>query len=501
LYDYIMETQLQIIKNLPPGLVLPTADIPTEKYRKENFRPGECTNENIFDLGTLAVALAAWAAPITERVSLMPTQRDIIELHTAGYGVAMRTLNRRGGIKWLQRTLGFYPEGYVPPEEELTPRLVWVTTHAYYLDSPPETEHLPPLKQLLQWGSERNLLPAPKIILPIYNSDLPRLRKMLSVERKVERTIVTNQDLYRLGARVIQENNGPMGGDELDKKYGNEFRSNLARVIKWRFGSLTNFWGEFDYLPTASGLNKDDLLNCGVRWNIQYGPTNFATPLLRSLSRAKRFANPTTIAAHFDSIPLYRAAVETGYNVYLQVRTEFEHASVDPEVFRLACRKFEATEEFEAHLHNNRDYLVKLSALALRETLQIMDRGLNLEDEGIFKQELSAITTALQNADLWNERALRFCLNLIPRFAVEEAINNILNTEHASEARPSQQAIEWAEEVINFYYDNQEDPMAPYAPKLGKSLQRRLPAGGEEALRQAGYWLDEQRIREVMSEE
>ena len=205
-----MRSVLDVDVGLPPGLWLPTADEPVDRFRSEVFNHSNHPYEDIVDFGVFATAMTALAAN-DKRPSFMPSQMILLELYTAGYGVQPKRVQRvYGGESRLQRALGFYPNRSKPGKEEIFERCRWMAEFVL----PKVIEPNPALKTvhgILSWGTKRNLLPSTDVVRSAVNGDTTEIRRIFGIEKPDTLVLVTKRDLFKFGAKIIDENGGPLG--------------------------------------------------------------------------------------------------------------------------------------------------------------------------------------------------------------------------------------------------------------------------------------------------
>lgn len=409
---------LAVPEGLPPGIVplLPEAD--TAKYRAENFNHGSHTPDDLRGYGIFVITLALYAAPDTGRTNFMPTTMDFQELLEAGYGMGYHRLQKLGGIKALQRNLGFYPDGYHPEQEELLERLRWM---AQYALKPPiefKSSHKK-INQVIQWGADRNLLPARDITLDILGDARVYAQRMFGIETRSLRTAYSYLDVYRFGARVIRENDGPLTRDALDQKYPSVFNARPGNIIKAFFGTLTNFWLQFDRIPESSGVSDDFAVTLGVRHAIKTGELSMKWGTLSQLIKEQKVSSKSIKT----DVRAYRQKVTEGYQAYLDVRDRYTQCGITAEVFQAACQKFEPTLDFEYKLWEGFNALHKLSSgtPAAHFILAAIRNGFDLEDERIFERQHRGLERAMRDLGIAGEDR-RFIFDLIPRVDADEML-------------------------------------------------------------------------------
>ncbi len=412
---------------MPPGLWLPTAEESTDQYLTENFASRELEPEDIIDYGAFIVALAFYNQENTGRISMMPDSNDFHQMYTAGYGIPLHTLQRKHcRLNALRRVLGFYPRDYMPSANETIQRFQWVADYAYPLD-PLSAEEVG-IDEIMAWGSARNLTPSREKVYIILNGNTTVLRKMFQVERRDHHRQYSYLDLYRFGARVIEENDGPVNIDILNSRYAGVFAGSPRQTIRAVFGTMNRFWQEFDYRPpTARGLTKQDVVNLGVRRAIQQGRVNISIRAVEDLSHQMKSPSLEIVNNYFGGTGAYSARVAADYHRYQQLLAEFGHVGVEPPLFKAICRTFEATSKYETRLRENVGVLLKLSAASSKAAFVcgVLQKGFNLLDDAIMDMQFEDFTACLSDLDITAEAELRFVFDNVPRFNTDEALARI----------------------------------------------------------------------------
>jgi hypothetical protein len=417
----------EVSAGLPPGLWLPTSDESTDQYRVENFNKPDHPYEDIVDYGSFLVALAYFDNNRADG-SLMPLREDISDMYVQGYGLSpngyLRT--RYGGVKRLQRSLGFFPKGYWPSQDELTERLTWIKEYAYPLEERDSDLDNLQLHQLILWGSLRRLSPDPEIAYGVYGSDTTMIRRQLGLERRNTRIRDFPSHLYSFGARVITENDGPLQSDELNEKYSSEFTSSPYEAIRTTFGSLAKFWSEFGYKTKAEKLDKDELVSLGVRWSLAHGGIIMDTGHITNLSKQNRFTSKTPVQQRFGRVTVFREEVQRAYDRFMIFSKELDSSGVVNEVIDLVGRFYEVGDVFEQHVTQHVDTLVKLSqdSKEAKYVRSLMDRGLDLLDRTTFEMQREDLLKILTKLGISSESEVRFVLDFVPRLDVEETITS-----------------------------------------------------------------------------
>jgi hypothetical protein len=405
-------------------LELPGPDEPTERFLTENFLPVSRRPEALAGYGAFMVALAVFDAAEGKRVSTMPVTDDLEALHEAGYGIGARTLNRHGGLQRIQLFLGYHPDGYNPTRKELLRRFKWIADNGYAADDLGEPGTWD-VADVIEWGAARDLTPAYNRTYRILDGDTSPLRDMLMVEaRRFPRPPFL--DLFRFGARVLAEHGRPLSQKELNETYSDEFNGLPYNTIKHAFGTYTKFWLEFDRVPTSSGLTAQDIANLGVRWRIKNGGRELHFGIISDLSKQALFPSKQPINRYFPGgIDKYSQAIEPGYQRYLSLRDELSDRGVTPEVCKLACQKFEDSDEFVQRIRNNSRILEALSSdtPGAEFIRNLVKNGFNLLEESRYDFQQWYLEKAFSQLELTGKGEKRFILELIPRVDPDEFLN------------------------------------------------------------------------------
>jgi hypothetical protein len=421
-YTRDFDPLLATYESLPPGLWPPRAEEPTDQFLKENFNHDDHTDAELITYGAFVVGLALLGPP---RESMMPKREDFADMYEAGYGLSVNRLTTTyGGTRRLQRLMGFSVKGDVPEQPELIDRLRWM---ARYSLQPFRGENFPPksAEAVMHWGQSKDLLPSTPVIEDVLGG---RARthalfvRLFSIEKPRVRELYTFLDVYKFGATVIRENDGPLTRSEMNEKYHDYFRLNPYSVILSFFGSLHAFWLEFDHVADASGLTPQDVIHLGIRRAIADDDPCFTRKRVAELSRAKRFPNKPV--QNLGGVMAYTELVEPGYQAYQKVRDRLVGCGVNESLVKSICqRKFEPTPEFEAWLCARIGLLRTLSlstsyAQFLRELVQ---DGFDLDREAAYKLQQIGLPTALENLGIEGSQK-RQLYELIPRIDPNEAL-------------------------------------------------------------------------------
>jgi hypothetical protein len=416
-----MKSVYEVEAALPPGLRLPIAGESTDQYLAENFNHSSHSYEDVVSMGSFVVALILLDDQKAERISWMPTENDFIEMYEAGYGFSPKLLRKSGGTGKLQLGLGFYSREYIPSEEEFLDRLKWVADRAYPLENGQASSNNATFDDILTWGSVRRLLPSRNKIYKMFNGDTTVARSHIGKERSDYRKHCTHHDIYRFGAKVIIENDGPLNIADLNEKYKEEFTVTPYERIRNKFGTSSKFWLEFGYAINPS-LDREALLNLGIRWAIQHDGEIVDTSKIAELSRENRFPSKQPIKNNFGGISPYTKEVSQSYKWYLRLEKELEYRGVLPEVTKLASRLFERGLVFDTWLKDNTDTMRVLSADSEDSSYarSLMRDGLNLENDDIFNVQLKELISALKRLGIKSRDSVNFVLEIVPRLNPKE---------------------------------------------------------------------------------
>lgn len=417
----------EVSKNLPPGLWLPTAEEPTDKFLAENYTLKNRPFEDIVDYGAFVVALAYLDQENSGRISFMPRTADINQMHNAGYGPSYKMLQYggKGGFVKLNSALGFYPRNFKPDPNTLLDRFRWIANYAYDLD--PTEGPLTSTDQIMHWGALRNLSPAVEVTRQVLGNTSAPLREIINLPEISYRQRFTYLDLYRFGAKVMAENGGPISQTELNKKYAGQLGEQPHQTIVHFFKTYSRFWLEFDCVNTTSGLRETELLNLGVQRAIAEGDVAITADVINSFSAKNMFASRQPIYKHFRGISTYRQRVKTEYAKFIKLQNEFMESGVDTTVLATICRKFECTPEYEAKLRANTSAMQKLSVGwdSARYVLSILCSGFNLLDEPIMEMQFEDFVASIRKIGIKGISEQRFIFDTVPRFDTDEALHRI----------------------------------------------------------------------------
>lgn len=419
---------LAVEKGLPPGLWLPTAEESTDKYLAINFNHGDHDPEDLIDLGAFAVALLVLDAPSHPRKSLMPGWAEFEALHSAGYGLSHYHLQvtYENAVLKIQEGLGFYANNTKDPtEEELKKRLKWMGRYA--LDIQEEfPDRQPKVRQILEWGRDRNLLPPlhrtrqilgkkhTQVVREIFPIEIPRFREQ-----------VTYKDAYRLGSQILFDKGRPATVSELNDEYNDTCVGKPSNMLHNLFGPLGKFWWEgFDIISDSKWMKWQDLVNAGVRLAIKTRDPVITVNRMETLSAQRKFPHPKKIrqSTEAHSVIPFQQEIEVAYEEYLGLRRELKELGVSREVCELACQRYDTRLEFSNWLRDHMDVLATLSNDSKQATYvrQLIARGFNLLEDDIYAMQVTDFKSAIRNLKLKQKDELRFVLNLIPRLDTDE---------------------------------------------------------------------------------
>ncbi len=408
-------------KGLPPGLWLPTAEEPTDKFLIETFNRSDHPYEEVVELGMFAVALASFDEKRLAEGTLMPSRMDIVDLYNEGFGINANRLHQRyGGFARLQQALGYYPRGYKPERAELIERLTWFGLH--YLPSDDSFNgSRGNAEEVLEWGARRRLLPSLAITNDVLK-DNSLLKKSLGLEKPNCKEMYTVMDAYRLAARIIRECGGPITQLQLNERYGKEFEVLPNQIVQTHCGSLGALWLEFGYVADTKTLSADDLIDIGVRHAIRVGNPRISIGEIDELSAAKMFPSRMPIRSKFfGSTSLYRQKVENRYQNYLAMQRKLQTLGVSTTVCKIASQRYKSGPEFKANLVNNVEALVQLSAQndSARYAHSIISRGFDIENQEAMEIQLKDFKKALKSLGIEKQSEYRFIFGLIPHVSFD----------------------------------------------------------------------------------
>lgn len=412
---------LAVYRSLPPGLELPSPDDPTDHFLKEKFNHDNHEYAAIEQFGAFVVARAVWSAHKTHRVSFMPTQVDFKTAFADGYGLNLKRLqDPYGGLFKLRRAQGFYPKDYEPSADELKERFRWMAESALR----PNIDYEPPdmsIREVMEWGRARHLLPARKIIYRILgNTD--EIRHLFALEKPLYQREHNFFDVYQFAAQVLRDHGRPLTQEEMDESHSDRFTGSPSELIRSFFGGTNRLWLEFDLAPSSHGLSQQEIINLGVQDAIRTNNPHFTAERVRQLSRQKRL--PQAVILEKMGITVYRQKVEEGYNRYQQTLERFEDQGVSRDAMQVVCQKFEATPEYEEWLQHHLSVLQRLSNVGARATFlrERIQHGLELDSRAVYTWRLSEIHKVL-NAWKLDDNQKRFVFDLIPRINTDEAMD------------------------------------------------------------------------------
>ncbi len=411
-----MRSVLDVDVGLPPGLWLPTADEPVDRFRSEVFNHSNHPYEDIVDFGVFATAMTALAAN-DKRPSFMPSQMILLELYTAGYGVQPKRVQRvYGGESRLQRALGFYPNRSKPGKEEIFERCRWMAEFVL----PKVIEPNPALKTvhgILSWGTKRNLLPSTDVVRSAVNGDTTEIRRIFGIEKPDTLVRVTKRDLFKFGAKIIDENGGPLGQDAIDQEYPYEFLRAPYHTIIVHFGTLNAFWEHFGYFSDARTMGANKLLEVGVRLAIENEGFNFSRDDINRLSKQKRFPSSFPLIRLFGSYVAYREAVRQEYEIFLIMAKELSAAGVCDEVIKIVGASYSTDETYAQITNKNILALSKISASkpAAKLVRNILRKGFDLRDDELWEMQTEDFRTSLTALGIKSPDEISYIFGLVPR--------------------------------------------------------------------------------------
>jgi hypothetical protein len=412
-------------KGLPPRLWLPTAEEDTEHYRAEHMARTDLPYYQVENYGRFVVALISWDIQVNEsdRVSTMPKKQDFNDLRELGFGMSSRHLQRRhDGVIKLQKALNYMPDGYTPSMGVLEDRFKWILNYAYFRDMESDP-HVLALDQLVRWGAERDYTPGYNKFYIIMDGDSSSIRRLRNVEKFRKPVDYKKLELYRLGAQILEDHGEPLSEDNLHSQYDHRYKGSLRQAIVDNFGSFTNYWLEFDKVPTSSGLSKNTLINLGVRWRVANPDDTLSKPKIEDLSKQKLLFSPRPLTRFFGGVINYRNQVEDKYEEYKAVCEELEQDGVDHLLLVAIGLRYGATDNFIRTVRHHASMLKELSKSAgdyIFISGLIMD-GFDLLHDEVFDMQLQGLNRILDELGA-NKKARRFIFALIPRIDPDEVL-------------------------------------------------------------------------------
>lgn len=408
---------------LPPGFFLALPDEPTEKFRNESFSHIGHDFEDIVEFGIFMVSLMVYKENVTHegRTSMMPTTVDIQDLYDAGYGMSIGTLYTYGGVGKLQDALGFYPDRSKPDKKALLERFRYLKDTAIPQDS---NASITSLDDVLKWGAERDLIPSINVTHQAFEYDMLALRSLFGVERREVVRHGTYLKAFRLGAQVIAEHGRPIETKQLDAEHPEVFNGKTSRMLRYLFGTLTEYWYEYGWVPNSRGMKKEDLLNLGVRWAINHDGHIPSTSEINRLSAQQLYVSQQPLKNHFDGVKHFREEVSKAYQVYQKCVSAMKREGVDAEVIRVCSRRYDTSIDFPALLKDKKGVLQSLSDGSAKASwiLKIMEQGFDLMDDEVLVMQIEDFVRSLKRRGISNDEDLRFIFSVIPRIHTDEGI-------------------------------------------------------------------------------
>lgn len=320
--------------------------------------------------------------------------------------------------------MGYFSSASTPDKDTIMKRLAWIGNYAYERDEGTSiVESGVTLRELVNWAAVRNYLPSRANTLRVFEGDTTKARQLLNIEYAPTRVHREYHSMYKLGAKIINENNGPVTHEAFKLRYnhGTEYSANVA--ITELFGTYTNFCLEFGYVPTTLGLQKSDIVDMGVRYAIRNKGHIVNGGDVTRLSAEKRFASLRPIKSTFGGVEKYGKAVSAKYDLHIRNKRMLETADVD--VALLAA--IEHNHIFTGTtLEGLRANIPLLKCLEFGESfkqffLGILTNGFNLLDDTIFDIQLNDLLAGMERSGI-NDTAKRYILSLIPRINPDEAL-------------------------------------------------------------------------------
>lgn len=411
-------------KGLPPGLLLPRAEEPVEKFSKDVFNRSDHPYEEVIELGMFAVALAAFDPERLASGTLMPSHMDMRDIFQAGYGIGPTRIQKRyDGYARLQQALGFCPREYRPEEDELVERLDWFANKYLPVDDDFKGSRNA-IEDVLEWGMRRRLLPSLAIMQEVLGKNHTQvIKQTLDLEKVSTKERYSPMDAYRLAARVIAEYGMPITQAELNKRYKDDYNVAPYLMVSSQCGSLGALWLEFGFVHDTKAFDADDLVNIGTRQAIRTGSPKIERRLIDSLSAQKRFPSRMALRNHFDgSTTKFQEKVQQEYEEYLKLRDELGDLGVTGEVCRTVSQlRYESGQEFSSHLIDGAEILAKLSANSesAAYALRIINTGFDLLHADTMQLQLKDFKKALKKLGIQSGEEYRFVFGFIPHISYD----------------------------------------------------------------------------------
>ena len=418
-------TEVLAYKNaLPPGLILPTAGEPTEQWRIQNFNVTGHPYDRVVRYGAFVVAQLAREYDPDERVSLMPTAKDINRLFSEGYGMTRSRLNvDYDGLTPLNCDLGFYPRGYQPSRTEL------LTTYKQLAHRTPAGGEYPSrewnIRDIIDWFSVRHLAPCRKIVYDTLGGSTDPLLYLFDRMEFSHRMDITYYDTYRFGARMLNQTGGQVPIKDMLGGYDEETNIRPRSAIETRFGSVNRFWLEFGKVYDTHGLTNQEILNIGTRHAIRTGDRDFSWRHVESLEQQHLLPGiKGAIDDRFGGLPVYRQGVFADLAKYDDLVKYMASQGVSADVVLVACDHFEPTDEFTAHLSSGINILAALSANSpvTDYILRLMRDGFDLLHAPTYDMQLEDFKAYLKKLGIVSYEDQSFVFGLVPRVDAEEAL-------------------------------------------------------------------------------
>lgn len=417
---------------LPPGLLLPMADEPTEQYKIENFTLRELEPEDIIDYGIFLVALATFDTNDTSpRKCYMPTRNDWEEMYQEGYGLPYTTFVRKhGGMARLQHNLGFYPHGQSIVEDELVQSLQWVVEDCIPRAADIDADNFT-VDEVLRWGAVRRLLPSRRLIYEYYEGDIFNLAFSAGLEVRDQTRLISDFDMFLFGEIVLRDHGKPLGREELNTFYAEYFCTQPIYVIARKFGTLNQFWQNFGYILEGKGLSREMTVAHGVRRQIIDDGEPLSRGRIEQLSKEYRLFSRGTIFKFYDSLEPYLNDVSEAYTAYQTIESEYAEKGIDSAVLQsLASTHFTTDESFKELINEHESILTAISSDKAAFARYILENGFRLDDIEIMKYQLLDLKSVLWGVGIKSDRAVYSFLTFVPRINPVEVFEMMKQTAH-----------------------------------------------------------------------
>lgn len=410
---------------LPPGLHLPTADEDPDKFRSENYHPKGLEDWQVLDFGSFVVALAAFDVAEGNRVSLKPLRDDLVGLRSEGYGPSARMIQKfYHSYQGLQHGLGFSVKQVTPDRDELLTRFEYIADNL--LDPKEEFGDQYTMLELLTWCSMRDLAPYIDTAREVLGGSLNDVRVIFGAREKDVAPSLTHTDLYRFGAKVLDEQKKVPLVRELKQKYQHAFGIDPVWAIGREYTNTNRFWLEFDRVRDTHGMTSQQVVNLGTRYAIRTGDRELPFVALEEAANQHLLPSLNSYERHLDGIRDFRGLVQRDLEAYDALVGELAEEGISADVVQAFCGKFEPTDEFQEWLHGGKDILVKLSQNSEDASyiLRLLRDGLDLLHEPTYNYQLRDLKKHLKSLGISKRGDMRFVFTAVPRLNPNEALKS-----------------------------------------------------------------------------